>query len=215
MSELLAYDTETTCMVDFPKPSSEEHQPHIVQLAAILINDETREEKQSMSRIVKPDGWSFDPEAVAVHGITEEQAMDEGVEEKEVFEEFIAMWAVSEHRLGHNESFDARIIRIATFRYADEDLQKAWKEWKTNAICTMKLSTPIVKCPPTVKMLKAGRKHWKSASLSEAYKHFTGNDLEGAHDAMIDVRASLTVYWTMQDLAVKAAENNNSESRRA
>lgn len=200
MSEILAYDSETSCMVDFHKPSSGENQPHIVQLAAILVNSETREETRSMNRIVKPDGWTFDPEAVAVHGITEEQAMDEGIPEQVVFEEFIGMWGTSDKRLGHNESFDARIIRIATFRYADEAMQKSWKDWKTNAICTMKLSTPIVKAPPTVKMLKAGRKHFKSANLGEAYKHFTGKDLEDAHDAMIDTRATLEVYWAIQDL---------------
>jgi len=195
---ILAYDTETSGMVDFPKPSSAKHQPHIVQLAALVIDEETREETQSMNRIVKPDGWSFHPEAVAVHGITEEQAMDEGIPEKEALEEFFELWRMSSTRLGHNENFDARIIRIATFRYSTEQVQQAWKVQNKN-ICTMRLSTPIVKCPPTAKMKAAKRFHYKSASLSEAYKHFTGQDLTGAHDAMIDVAASLAVYWAIQD----------------
>ena len=54
--------------------------------------------------------------------------------------------------------------------------------------CTMKLATPIVKA-----VNKNGAA--KNANLSEAYKHFTGKDLENAHSAIADVNACVDVYF--------------------
>jgi DNA polymerase III subunit epsilon len=44
-------------------------------------------------------------------------------------------------------------------------------------------------------MRAAGFFKHKSANLAEAYKHFTGLDLQGAHNAMVDVSACMTVYF--------------------
>jgi DNA polymerase-3 subunit epsilon len=43
-------------------------------------------------------------------------------------------------------------------------------------------------------MKAAGRKGPKSPKLSEAYRHFLGEDLIGAHDALVDVRACRRIY---------------------
>ena len=67
------------------------------------------------------------------------------------------------------------------------------------------MSTPILKLPPTERMLAAGRTHFKSANLSEAYKHFTGNELVGAHSALADVQACMAVYFAIKDGARVAA----------
>jgi DNA polymerase-3 subunit epsilon len=40
---------------------------------------------------------------------------------------------------------------------------------------------------------------FKQATLSEAYEFFTGKKLEGAHDAMVDVRACMEVYFSCID----------------
>jgi DNA polymerase-3 subunit epsilon len=75
-----------------------------------------------------------------------------------------------------------------------------WKAGK--AECTQRLATPILKLPPTDRMKAAKRFHYKSPNLGEAYQHFTGQPLEGAHNAMVDVRACAAVYF-----AIKATES--------
>ena len=107
---------------------------------------------------------------------------------------FMELWDVSDLRIGHNEKFDARILRIALMRHGTRPQEEA-DAWKAGAAeCTQALSTPILKLPPTPKMIAAGRRHHKSANLGEAYRYFTGKTLEGAHSAMVDVQACLAVY---------------------
>ena len=78
-----------------------------------------------------------------------------------------------------------------------------WKEGIAD--CTAKLATPICQIPPTAKMVKAGFNKFKTANPSEAYKHFTGRELENAHSAMADVMACRDVYFAIQDLKGEAA----------
>ncbi len=197
----LFFDTETSGLPLFSEPSEDPRQPHIVQLAACLVNLDTREELHSMDVIIKPDGWVIPDEVAAIHGITTERALAEGIPETEALTQFIGMWMwdLKTLRIAHNESFDARIVRIAIKRLkADDALADEWKAGR--AECTQKLATPICKLPPTAKMIAARRNHHKSANLGEAYKHFTGQDLVGAHSAMVDVRACMAVYFAIQDL---------------
>lgn len=194
----LFFDTETSGLPLFSEPSEDPRQPHIVQLAACLVNLDTREELDSMDVIIRPDGWVIPDEVVAIHGITTEHALAEGIPEAEALDRFLGMWG-GQLRIAHNETFDARIVRIAIKRLkADDALADEWKAGR--AECTQKLSTPICKLPPTAKMIAARRNHFKSANLGEAYKHFTGLELEGAHDAMVDVRGCMAVYFAIQDL---------------
>jgi len=50
----------------------------------------------------------------------------------------------------------------------------------------MKAATDIVGIP--------GRYGYKWPTLQEAYRHFTGTELAGAHDALTDVRACRVIY---------------------
>lgn len=191
------YDTETTGLPLFSEPSEDPRQPHIVQLAAILVDISTRQVISSMDVIVKPDGWTIPAEASSVHGITTEIAMSVGVLEQLALRMFCTLYN-GRLRIAHNEPFDARIIRIALMRYSgnvDPD------EWKSGyAHCTQSLSTPIMKLPPTESMLAAGFKKNKSAKLKEAYKHFCGAEMKNSHNAMEDVKACMAVYFAIKDL---------------
>ncbi len=214
MSILLPFDTETTGFPDYHNPSDGPDQPHLVQLAAILVDSGTREEIKEMSVIIKPDGWESDPGALAAHGITTERAMDEGIPELDALEEFMNMWSVADTRIGHNESFDRRIIRIAQFHcwehvtHGNKDVDwtvpeqgEMVQDWVDgDKYCTMWKAKPIMKMNPTVAMHKAGFHGKKPPKLTEAYEYFIGKPLEGAHDAMVDTRATLEVYWAIQDL---------------
>lgn len=205
----LFYDTETTGLPLFSEPSEDPRQPHIVQLAACLVDLDTRLTIASMNVTVRPLGWVIPDEVAAIHGITTERASDIGIPEATAVGMFMELWRMRP-RIAHNEQFDARIIRIALLRHVQEatvpDVCKAGP-----AHCTQALSTPILKLPPTQKMLAAGRNHHKSANLREAYRHFTGKELVGAHDAMVDVQACMAVYFAIKRESVPAC-NHDLES---
>lgn len=206
-NNLLVYDTETTGMPDWKNPSDGEQQPHIVQLAACLVDADSREFLESMDVIVYPKTWDIPQETVEVHGITTERARDEGIDEAAALDQFLSMWAKSDKRVAHNESFDARIIRIGTMRYSNDQIIDGWSQGKENAICTARLATPILQLPPTDRMRAARRFHFKTPNLSEAYKFFTGQDLENAHNAMADVMACMAVYFGCVDHQEKEQAN--------
>lgn len=202
MNLALFYDTETTGLPLFHEPSDDPLQPHIVQLAASLVDVDSRRTIASMDVIVRPMGWEIPTEVAAIHGITTEHALAVGVPEPVALRMFVGLYSARK-RIGHNEQFDARIIRIGLKRY---DVGLNADAWKCGpAECTQTLSTPILQLPPTDKMRAAGRTHHKTANLREAYKHFTGNELVGAHNALVDVNACIAVYFAIKDGARAAA----------
>lgn len=200
---LLAFDTETSGLPDWNQPSDAPQQPHIVQLAAVLIDPATRQHVQAIDLIIKPDGWVIPDEVAAIHGITTEHAARVGVPERTALDIFMAMHAVAGLRVAHNESFDMRILRIALKRFRDPDDADKWKA--APAECTAKLATPHCQLPPTDKMRAVGRTHFKTPTLGEAYQYFVGEEFIGAHSAMTDVLGCITVYWAIQDLQKAAA----------
>ncbi len=182
----LFYDTETTGIPDWHAPSDGDQQPHIVQLAALLVDVDTQQTIQSLNLIVKPDGWEIPQEITDIHGITTEYAQAVGIPERQALETFLALWNGRE-RIAHNQSFDARIIRIATKRYSSEDVIDAWKEGPAD--CTGRLTRPILELP-------------KMPKLSEACEHF-GIELTDAHTAVADATACRDLYFALS--ARKAA----------
>lgn len=196
------YDSETTGLPLFKEPSEHPDQPHIVQLAALLVDLDTRKEISSMDVIIRPNGWTIPDEVAAIHGITTAHAEAVGIEEVTAIDMFMALWAgPGRLRIAHNEQYDARIMRIALKRFYDKPehvlpISDTWKEGK--AECTARLSTPLCALPPTEKMKAARRFHHKTPNLIEAYRHFTGRELENAHSAMADVMACRDVYFAIQ-----------------
>lgn len=205
----LCWDTETSEMVLWKEPSELPEQPHIVELAALLYDEDTAKRVESYHSIVRPDGWIISPENASIHGITHERAMDEGRPEHEVVEGFLALVYKSDHIVAHNAQFDNRIMRIATKRFGDG--RATWQtltQFEKDAIaddfkarksvCTAKLSTKPCGLPPTPAMLAKGMRWNKTPTLTEAYKHFTGKELVGAHGALADATACAEVYFAIR-----------------
>lgn len=188
---ILVFDTETTGLPDWKSPSGGETQPHLVEIAAKLVDVGTKEVIGQVDTIIKPNGWVIPGDVIEVHGITNEKAYDEGRDEKESLLDFLDLWKQSDLRVAHNQSFDERIIRIAIKRYLNDEVAE---EWKLGAkACTGLLAKPIMQMPPK------SRWGFKMPKLSEAYKHFTGKELVGAHRAMVDVDACLDVYFAITE----------------
>lgn len=195
MKTAIFFDTETTGLPLFKEPSEHPDQPHIVQLAACLVDLDTRKTISSMDVIVRPDGWTIPDDIASIHGITTEHAADVGIPESLAVGMFMEIWS-HRTRIAHNQQFDARILRIALMRFEDQEAADDWKAGESE--CTAIMATPICKIPPTGKMVAAGFNKFKTANLAEAYRHFMGSDFENAHSAMADVQACMAVYFAIK-----------------
>lgn len=199
MNLALVYDTETSGLPLFKDPSDHPGQPHIVQLAAALVDEDTQQTLASMDVTIKPEGWEIPADVAAIHGITTEKALAYGIAEQTAVRMFFALWSKAQVRVAHNEPFDARIIRIALKRF----FPKAAEQWAEGPnYCTVSHSTKICKLPPTAKMVAAGRHHFKTPSLAEAYKALGFGELVGAHSAAVDVEACRKIYFALKAEAV-------------
>ena len=206
MTTALFFDTETTSLPLWHEPSEAPQQPHIVQIAAGLVDIETRSMVAGIDLIVAPDGWTIPDDVVRVHGISTEIAQRYGVAELVALNTFLDLWSCADFRVAHNEPFVSRIVRIALKRFIGDDLPEGapapiadvWS--KAPAQCTARLATPICAIPPTDAMRAARRFHHKTPNLAEAYRHFFNRDPERQHSAAADMTACMQIWFAIQDL---------------
>ena len=195
MNLITPYDTETTGLPLFRNPSEDPRQPHLVDICILAFNDDGAL-VDSFEAMVRPDGWVIPAEVTAIHGITNEMAMDLGIPESEALDGFMAIHDRAGLRVAHNISFDDRIMRIALSRYRGKEAADAFKA--TPGYCTCQNSKNLVQCPPTAKMIAAGfGRQFKQPTVAEALRHFTGEELVGGHRARPDTEACARVYFAM------------------
>lgn len=208
---ILAYDTETTGLPVWKEPSESDVQPHLVEIAALLIDTDTLRVRDGFSAIIRPDGWTWDEnsEAFRAHGIPLEHAQAEGIPEAEALAKFLHLHERADLRVGHNESFDARILRIAIKRYgfgdnppldsAEARDEIADKFKGAPAYCTMRAACKEMKLPATEAMRKSGRgRLHKNPNLNEAHEHYFNRPHDGAHRALADAEAAARLYLRLR-----------------
>lgn len=195
---ICVYDTETTGLPDWKSPSEAAHQPHIVDICALLYTPDG-ELVDAFEAMICPDGWDIPDEVAAIHGITNAIAAEQGIAEAEALAGFMAIHDQAGLRVAHNCSFDDRILRIALMRFLGEETADAFKLGAS--YCTALASKPICQLPPTPKMLASSfRNQFKTPNLAEALLHLTGEELVNAHRARVDTEACAKVYFALQKL---------------
>lgn len=182
---IACFDTETTGKADFNAPCQAAHQPHIVQLAAILFEDDGKE-LQSINLIIRPDGWTIPDEAARIHGITTELASRVGVSLKAALNTFEWLCKDAQQHVAHNYDFDSFVLQSEFLRSFDDALPFSGERM----FCTMKAMTDICALP--------GMYGNKWPKLIEAYRHCFGKDFDGAHNALADVRACSEIYFWLK-----------------
>jgi DNA polymerase-3 subunit epsilon len=175
------FDTETT---GFPaKPGTPLPEcPFIVQLAAILVDDE-QGEVASLNTIIRPDGWEVGSGAAEVHGISTEKAATFGIPVKVAMAMFSQMARVADQVIAHNIQFDLKLVA-----YEIQRLQVVNVVADKPQFCTMDATTNLCRLPGKF----GGQYKWPK--LIEAHQHFFGEGFDGAHDALVDVRACARVH---------------------
>lgn len=185
----LFFDTETTGLVNFKLDITDSRQPRLVQLAALLTdNDGT--EAASINLTIKPVGFDIPTAASDVHGITTERATEIGVNAADALSCFCGLWNVSDLVVAHNIKFDLIVV------LRELHLYKLQTTKTVPSFCTMDAMTDLCKLPG-----KFGNFKWPR--LQEAYIHCFGEAFPDAHDALADVRACAAVYFWLQKQQTK------------
>lgn len=192
MTNHFIYDTETTGFYKAKSWLLEPSQPHLIQVSVLVTDPKTIHISQSISLIVRPEGWDIPDHVVKIHGITTEQAKDEGQPLKTVLEILLGLWAGPKSssapltRVAHNAPFDRGIIATAIARtFGEEDLLAAWLDGSD--YCTMEAA----------KSLKIGGTK-RAPSLAKTYKHLFGTDFDKAHSANADAIACMKIWLALQ-----------------
>lgn len=198
---ILFFDTETTGFFQDRLPVDHPDQPYIVQLAAQLCEDDGAP-LAGFCFIVDPgigNGVDIPERAAQVHGITNERAVQFGMSAEFALSAFTHLYQRADLVCAHNIKFDRGVIEAAISRH-----YKKVMPLRKPLFCTMEAATPIINLPPTEKMKAVGFDKPKPPKLEECIRHFFGEELDGAHDAMVDVTACRRVYLHLRTLAAAA-----------
>lgn len=187
----LIYVTIPTGTPIWSSPSADHGQPHIVQLAAMILDVEKEEMLEQKTWNVKPEGWEIPEEVQDDIGVNLDQKLYEGV----VLNGFYRMWRECDIRVSYGESYHSRIIRIAMKRYMAESVITEWKEGSKTSICAMRASTDVLKIPQTV-----GRGKYKFPKLGEAYMYFADRTLPDKTSIEDRLDACRAIYFGLMDI---------------
>jgi DNA polymerase III epsilon subunit-like protein len=176
---LLVFDTETTGLPrDFRASYKDtKNWPRLVSIAWAFM-DGLGNQTGSRAYIVKPEGFVIPDDAVRVHGITTERAMQVGVPLAYALQDFAQCLDWAQVVIAHNMDFDQAITQCEAVRLG-MDLPFG----DTACFCTMKSMTDVC-CIP----FADGRGN-KWPTLAEAHAYCCGEPHQRAHDACCDVDA--------------------------
>lgn len=188
----LFFDTETSGLPVKYAKRDDPRQPHIVQLAACLT-DQGGKVISSVNVLVKPEGWTIDPKAFEAHGISEADCLNYGVSERSAIALFCNLAWQADTMVAHNVEFDMELIHFGLARMKSTNLTPFPETY-----CTMNEGRDLCQIPPTERMKAAGFNQFKAPKLGELYTFLFGDELVGAHDAMVDVQACMACFFEMK-----------------
>lgn len=188
----LIYDTETSGLRKDGLPIDDPSQPRIAQLGLKLF-DTSWKCTGHFTALIRPEGWSMEPDAEAVHGISEARCARHGIP-------IIAALAVLQGFAGnariivaHNNEFDRGLVTSELSRLKSDGLW--WKRKAPAFFCTMEASTPVCQLP--------GEYGFKYPSLEEAHRHFyPAEPYSTKHDADSDIEACARVYRALSEIGI-------------
>lgn len=190
--KVLVFDTETTGLPERNASIMDvEKWPHILQLSYILYDSETKKLLEIYDTLIKiPMKVNITPESEAIHNITKNMCLEKGVPIHVALTIFNKALDQAKVIVGHNISFDKRLIMVECRRlYMSQ-------RFTVNGVpkleyCTMKKSVDICKLEATS---ANGEKYYKYPKLSDLHLHLFGEQPHGAHNALADILICLRCY---------------------
>lgn len=190
---VLVFDVETTGLPIGNNPSISELDkwPYIVQLSYVIYNVHSNQIDLSYNEILKlPEYIDISEESIKLHKITKEINQTLGIDRRMALQTFNAALKQADIVVGHNISFDKRMIMVECARNAvyhrfnDRGIKK-------DEYCTMKNSVDICKIE---KINSKGEKYFKYPTLSELYNHLFQEIPRNTHNSFVDVLLCLRCF---------------------
>jgi DNA polymerase-3 subunit epsilon len=209
MPVVLVFDTETTGLPERNASIMDvEKWPHILQLSYILFDSETKTLLELYDNLIKiPPSVIISPGSEAIHHITHDMCQDKGIFIKDALSAFNKALDQADVIVGHNISFDKRLIMVECKRlrmlqrFTVSGIQKP-------EYCTMKKSTDICKIEATS---DNGEKYYKYPKLTDLHLHLFGEQPYGAHNALADILICLRCYLKLVSDYDFVKDDNNNE----
>jgi len=192
----ICFDTETTGLPESKYASIYDTAkwPHIVQLSFMVYDDERGEIVEEYDEIIKIDeGVNLTPKSVEIHGISREAIRERGVPIVDALLAFKHALNSCEHCVGHNISFDKRLLIVEAIRnkgFDSSDNSYVQFQFK-NEFCTMLKSIDICKIE---KLRGDGTIYFKYPTLLELHFHLFKKIPNNAHNSKVDVLICLRCY---------------------
>ncbi len=183
---VLFLDTETTGKVNKDWELEDPRQPRLVSVAALAF--EGMQFVQSVTAIIRPDGFVIPEEATRIHGISHEQAMAIGVPPASVMALVNALIHQSTKTIIYNAKFDTKIWKIERINAGVTENPFDYIE----AVCAMLPAANAMKIP-------SGYGDYKWPKLSEAYEFFMGIPMPKTHVAFWDTWHLATLSFRMRE----------------
>ncbi len=185
------FDTETTGLPKNYKATVTDlkNWPRMIQIAW-LSYDYNQKMIDEKCFIIKPVGFKIPTEASDIHGITNEMALKEGRDLKEVLTIFAEVLSRTEILVAHNISFDEKIVGAEFLRKKIQNELSSVKK-----ICTKESSTDYCQIPGNF-----GKYKWPN--LTELHTKLFKKEFEEAHHALGDVKACANCFFELKKRGV-------------
>jgi DNA polymerase III epsilon subunit-like protein len=195
--KVLVFDVETTGLPTERDASifNSSKFPYIVQLSYILYDTDTHAILTSIDQIIKLDeSVDISPESINIHKITKSISREKGVDIKYALNIFNKTLTHSDKIIGHNISFDKRMLMVEGYRNNIKTLFTVNNMSKPE-YCTMRHGVDICKIERTG---ASGKKYFKFPTLSELHNHLFGSMPNGVHNSFVDILICLRCYCNME-----------------
>ena len=194
--KVLVLDTETTGLPEGRNCSIYETKkwPHIIQLSFIVYDTEENEVDIVKDYIIKiADDVKLSPESVAIHGITREISQQKGITINNAFRSFRQHLRSANLIVGHNVSFDKKMIIVESIRNKLHVFNSISSDIKT--YCTMHNSVDLCKIPA---INREGNTYFKYPKLIELHEYLFNRTPCNAHNSKVDVIICLRCFYKME-----------------
>jgi DNA polymerase-3 subunit epsilon len=161
------------CCIDTETTGLDGQKDFIIQLSLIKFRKDNFEQVLERNWYILPQHkFSISPGAQQAHGISDEFIRENGVSIRSIADEFLDIIKDCDFLTYNGNNFDFKFI-TKDFRLAGYDVPLDDKLFYDS------FGMEVRKTP---------------RNLGAVYKRYTGKDLEGAHDALNDVRATIEVF---------------------
>lgn len=177
MKHLIAYDVETTGLST--------QNDFIIQLSCIKVNKEDFAEIDRRDWYIKPaHAYKIHPSATEAHGLTKEFIEKNGKTIKEIADDFLSFIDDCDFLTYNGNTFDIQFL-YKDFNMFGYDLKLEERKF---------YDAYAMECT------------FRPRTLSFIYHDYTGKDLDGAHNAIKDVEATIEVFKKQQEIYGKSWE---------